>query len=434
MDLPSISIVVPSFNQAQYLGETLQSLVDQQYPALEVIIQEGGSTDGSIALAQDYSQRHPGLFRLFVEKDAGQADALNRGFARAGGQILGFLNSDDTLLPGTLARVAQEIDPARGRHVVMGRCVFTGSGSRYVGVEHPAEWTSHFEMLAIWKRGYNTIPQPSVFWHRSVWERCGSFDVNEHHALDYDLFCRFSRHYPFHRVDALWSTYRMHDASKSAQRTEQEVLALSIQVSRKHWGPWSAPLRWRCELSYFLYRLHRHEHARHHARRAEQALRGGRVGAALLELGATALYSPRMAAVRLVGGWIKRQEPRIAARALNATQPAVRYADGWIGPLFREQLVVPASAERVILSFRHEPMARALRRQQVTLLVDGVPVDTMAMNQACDFVLAADVTPFRGSSILVEVQCRRWFVPQQSLGSNDRRRLSVVLRGTAFEG
>ena len=135
----------------------------------------------------------------------------------------------------------------------MGRCVFTGEGSRNVGIEHPAEFISHFEHLAIWKRGFNTVPQPSVFWHRSVWERCGKLDVSEHHVLDYELFSRFSKHYRFHRVDELWSTYRMHAGSKTSQRTETEVLALGIKASRRHWGALLSPLRWRCEVSYWLY-------------------------------------------------------------------------------------------------------------------------------------------------------------------------------------
>ncbi|HET7537033.1 MAG TPA: glycosyltransferase family 2 protein, partial [Candidatus Didemnitutus sp.] len=220
---PLISIVTPSFNQGNFLGETLQSLVDQNYPRLEVIIQDGGSTDDSIAIAGDFARRFPAVFQVFVEKDSGQADALNRGFARAKGEILGFLNSDDTLYPGCLLRVAKEIDPRRNRWIVFGRCLFTGEGSPYVGIEHPAEYKSHFEQLAIWKRGYNTLPQPSVFWHRRVWEKCGGLNTAEHHVLDYDLFCRFSSHFRFHRVDELWSTYRMHAVSKSSQRTEAEV-------------------------------------------------------------------------------------------------------------------------------------------------------------------------------------------------------------------
>lgn len=312
--LPTISIVVPSLNQAQYLPETLQSLADQNYPALEVIIQDGGSSDGSVAVAENFVRRYPVIFRLFVEKDSGQAEALNRGFARAGGEILGFLNSDDTYFPGTLHRVATEIDPARGRGVVMGRCVFTGEGTGCAGVEHPSEYVSHFEHLAIWKRGFNTIAQSSVFWHRAVWERCGGLDVNEHYTLDYDLFCRFSRHYPFHRIDQLFSTYRLHDRSKSRQLTEAEVLELSIKVSRKYWELWLSPLRWRCEFSFWLHHQQPHERARHHARRASAALIKRHYGVALVELLVTFIASPRMARERLLYGWLAEKALKVFER------------------------------------------------------------------------------------------------------------------------
>lgn len=312
--LPKISIVVPSFNQEKYLSETLQSLVEQQYPALEVIIQEGVSSDASGIIAESFATRYPAIFQLFVEKDSGQADALNRGFARATGEILAFLRSDDTYLPGALHRVAEEIDPARGRYVVMGRCLFTDENSRCVGVEHPAEYVSHFEHLAIWKRGFNTIAQSSVFWHRAVGERCGGLDVNEHHTLDYDLFCRFSRHYPFHRIDELFSTYRLHDRSKSRQLTEAEVLELSIKVSRKYWGLWLSPLRWRCEFSFWLHHQQPHERARHHARRASAALIKRHYGVALVELLVTFIASPRMARERLLYGWLAEKALKVFQR------------------------------------------------------------------------------------------------------------------------
>src|ERR1700730_1772793 len=280
---PLISIVTPSFNQGQYLAETLQSLVDQKYPNLEVIIQDGGSSDDSIRIAEHYVSQYPSIFRCFVEKDNGQAHALNLGFAKTRGEILGVLNSDDTLYPGCLNSVAREISPARGRLVVFGRSLFTGEDSPYVGVEHPAEFESHFDHLAIWKRGFNTIPQPSTFWHRRVWETCGGFDETEGHVLDYDLFCRFSRHFYFHKVDELWSTYRMHAVSKSARRTEAEVLAMSVAVSRRNWPPAWHPLRWRLALSHWFHEHHAYERARHHARRAEHAFAEGRLVRGLSE-------------------------------------------------------------------------------------------------------------------------------------------------------
>ncbi|MGO4222718.1 glycosyltransferase family 2 protein [Lysobacter sp. TAF61] len=432
-NLPTISIVVPSFNQGQYLRETLQSLVDQEYPALEVIIQDGGSRDDSVAIAQEFVQAYPGVFRLFAEKDDGQADALNRGFRRATGTILGFLNSDDTLYPRVLHSVAREIDPSRDRHVVMGRSLFTGVNSRYVGVEHPAEYISHFEHLAIWKRGYNTIPQPSVFWHKEVSERCGLLDVNEHHALDYDLFCRFSRHYWIHKVDELWSTYRMHDESKSAQRTEAEVLELSIGVSRKHWGSWLSPLRWRCELSHWAYRKHFSDHARHHARRAEQAFRQRKLLSAMWELLMTTLYSPKMARDRLVYGWLSQRVPGLLRKVVTRdTSFHGQHNDGWIGPSFIAQLEIPGDAQTLQYRLEHVPQVRH-DRFEVQLLVEGTVADRRLLDDPGQFRLAADVSGLQGQRVHVEIKSGSYFIPREIMGLDDNRELSIKLNEVRFD-
>jgi len=204
--LPRISIAVPSFNHGRFISETLQSLVDQQYPNLEVIVQDGGSTDGAAEIAQEFAGRFPHVFRLYVEKDRGHAHALNMAFRKSTGSILGYLNTDDTLYPGCLHSVAREIDPSRGRYIVFGRCIFTGEGSPYVGREHPAEYHGHFDLLAAWRRGWNIIPQPSTFWHRKVYQTCGDFDERYNQGLDYLQWCKFSKRFNFHRVDELWST------------------------------------------------------------------------------------------------------------------------------------------------------------------------------------------------------------------------------------
>jgi glycosyltransferase involved in cell wall biosynthesis len=422
--LPTISVVVPSFNQASYLPETLQSLVDQAYPALEVVIQDGGSSDGSIAIAEDYVQRYPSIFRLFVEKDFGQADALNRGFQRSGGDILAFLNSDDTYLAGTLHHVAEAIDPSRGRYVIMGRCLFTGEHSPYVGVEHPAEYINHFEHLAIWKRGFNTIPQPSVFWHRSVWERCGGFNIGENHVLDYDLFCRFSRYYRFHRIDELFSTYRMHDKSKSSQRSEAQVLELSISVSRKYWGPWWSLLRWRCEFSYWLHNRHLHDRARHHARRAEEAFRKGQYRSALIEFALTLINAPSIARDGLLYGWFAGKTLRVFEALLWAKDRFTgRYSDGWIGPVFREQLTVPEQATRLTVGVEHYPHAHHRRKIKVRLLINRRVAQSKVVNLDTSFYLVTDVAPYRGQQINLEIRTNSSFVA----GAEDRRLLSIRL-------
>lgn len=430
--LPKISVVVPSFNQAQYLAETLQSLVDQGYPALEVVIQDGVSTDGSVGIAEDFVQRYPSIFRLFVEKDSGQADALNRGFARTSGEIMAFLNSDDTYFPRILHRVAAEIDPAQDRYVIMGRSIFTGENSRYVGIEHPAEYVSHFEHLAIWKRGFNTIPQPSVFWHRTVWDRCGGLDIHEQHALDYDLFCRFSRHYKFHRIDELFSTYRMHDSSKSSQRSEAEVLELSINVSKKHWESWLSPLRLRCEYSYWLHNRQLHERARHHARRAEEAFINRHYGRALNEFIRTLVTSPRMARDRLLYGWLAAKGVFLFDRLAVINEGFTgRYADGWIGPVYRENIAIPKEASRLTIKATHHPQPRH-KKIKVQLFVNGAQVNSKQLKGGGEFSMSADVVPFRGQEIMIEIRANSFFVPGNLHGGDDTRQLSLRLNETAI--
>ena len=435
-DLPLISVVVPSLNQGRFLGETLQSLVGQEDANLEVIVQDGGSKDGSVAVAQDFARRFPHVVQVHVEPDRGQAHALNLGFAKARGDILGYLNADDTLLPGCLRRVGREIDPARDRWIVFGRCVFVGEGP-HLGVEHPAEFVSRFEQLAIWKRGFNALPQPSVFWHRRVWEACGPVDEREEHVLDYDLFCRFSARYGFHRIDELWSTYRWHADSKSAQRTESEVLALCVAASRRHWpGPWH-PLRWRLALSRWQYDRQAHERARHHARRAERALAERRRLTALAEGCRTLALSPAMA-------WHRLLVPLLADRGVRWTERLLfqrdvdyagvgeftgRYGDGWIGPLYEETISLPADARRLVLPVRHVPFPDGRHAQVETeLFVEGRSCGRQLCTEARVYEHAADVRRYAGRTCHVILRASPFFVPSDvEAGSTDTRKLCAKL-------
>ena len=442
-DLPLISIVVPSYNQGHFLGETLQSLVDQNYPRLEVIVQDGASTDNSVELARDFARRYPGVFQVFSEKDKGHAQALNRGFARTKGEILGFLNSDDTLYPGVLQRVAREIDPRRDRYVVFGRSLFTGEGSRYVGIEHPAEFHSAFEHLAIWKRGFNTIPQPSTFWHRSVYERCGDFDETRNHGLDYLQFCNFARRYRFHKIDELWSTYRMHSASVSSNKTEDQWLDISISHSRLHWGPWWSPLRWRLAASHWLHDKHLHERARHHARRAEAAFAEKRALAATGEFIRTLALSPAMAWHRLLqpvlaGKGLHFAEKLLFRRSANGAEPGEftgRYPDGWIGPLYEETVAAPADARRYVAAFRHTPLEGGRhQRVEAELFLEGRSQGKQVCAAAGLYELSADLRRHAGKTCRIELHTSPFFIPRfLNDDSTDGRKLCVQLIETRVD-
>jgi glycosyltransferase involved in cell wall biosynthesis len=177
--LPTISIVTPSFNQAPYLEETIQSILNQQYPNLEYIVIDGASKDGSVDIIRRYEDR---IAYWISEPDSGQTAALNKGFTRATGDVVGYLNSDDLYLPGGLARVGTEfVDPHR--RWLAGACSFFGEAGTYYEHRKPprfrARWFDH-----CW------LAQPAVFWRRSLFQQYGFFDESLHYSMDYDFWLR----------------------------------------------------------------------------------------------------------------------------------------------------------------------------------------------------------------------------------------------------
>jgi glycosyltransferase involved in cell wall biosynthesis len=435
---PRISIVVPSFNQGKYLGETLQSLVSQEYPKLEVIIQDGLSTDNSLEVAQTFRDRYPGIFQIFSQKDRNQAHALNLGFEKTTGEILGFLNSDDTLYPGCLHRVSKEIDPSRNRWIVMGRCLFVGQGMPYVGLEHPSEFKGHFHLLAIWRTGINTIPQPSVFWHRNVWTKCGGLDEKVPHAVDYDLFCRFSKYFYFHKIDELWSTYRLHGESKTSLKTEEEVFEISIATSRRHWGEWWSFLRWRCEVSYFLSNPAHFSKAKNYAVLAERAVAAGDIRTATINALRAGIASPAVFWHRLFLPFIRSRLP-FSIRNLRLVQtrrlqnvPRGRYGDGWIGPCFTEQFEIPANAHILILTLGYEWPCQT--KNLVRILVDGAEVRRIELEKPAVLDVSLDVRDHAGTKVQLEILSEAFFRPRDYGESRDERPLCLMLKGVKFAG
>jgi len=425
-ELPKISIVTPSFNQGAYLEETLQSLVDQDYPHLEVIIQEGGSTDESVEIAKRFVHQHPQLFKLFVEADQGQADALNRGFARATGEILGFLNSDDLLLEGCLNRVAQEIDPERKRYIVFGRSLFFGNDPAKEGKDHPFQYTSHFDQLAIWKRRYNQIPQPSSFWHRTVWDACGGIDATIAHALDYDLFCRFSQKYRFHPVPEVWSRYRLHASSKTVNKTRDLLIEECIEISRRYWGSWLKPLRWRCEISHGLYQRSRRPKAIQAVRKAEAAILNHSPFKAFFLSIAAAWKAPLELAPRILypitatRGWIR------LARRFQAPPPEDLCPNKWIGPFYETR--IPLSKTTGTIQVEIEiPETFSESGFQVVVKIEGNAYSDWKKKPNRRWAMEIPVQKSASDPLPVLISSNQYFVPQLTGENDDPRLLSLQL-------
>ena len=291
---PRVSIVVPVRNGARFLARALESLAAHDYPDLEVIVQDGGSTDGSLQLVQQAIARDPGRFRLFAEEDTGMGDALNRGFARASGEILGCLGANDVLLAGALSAAASRIAPSSGRCVVAGGSLLVLEGFEEYPISRPAGFLDRFELLAIWGRRFKGIAFPGLFWHKSVSQAVGPFIDAPPYVVDYDFACRIAGRHSIEVVDEPWSATHLHGDSASARSTDVAMLQEWIAISRRHWGPWLSPLWWRCAASHWRFENEWHEKARHHARRAEAAARNRQRLLARIERLRTYLRSPEM--------------------------------------------------------------------------------------------------------------------------------------------
>jgi glycosyltransferase involved in cell wall biosynthesis len=204
---PTISIVTCSYQQGRFLDATMRSVLDQQYPGLEYIVMDGGSTDGSKQIIQRHADR---LAHWVSEKDAGQTDALVRGFQRSTGDIQGWLCSDDLLLPGALQQVGSYFAQHPQVDVVYGDALWINEQGGYIRAKKEAGF-NRFVFLF----DHNYLPQPSVFWRRSLYERVGGLDTTFDLAMDSDLWDRFSQEGRIRHVAGYWSAMRQYPAQKT---------------------------------------------------------------------------------------------------------------------------------------------------------------------------------------------------------------------------
>jgi glycosyltransferase involved in cell wall biosynthesis len=202
-----ISIVTPSYNQAPYLEETIRSVLSQQYPEIEYLIVDGGSTDGSIDIIRNYEGR---LAWWVSEKDRGQTDAINKGFARARGDVLAWINSDDAYEPGAVAAAAQYLQRHPEVGMVYGDCNYIGESGMVIGRFRAAQ--TDYRRL---RRGYTHIPQQTMFFRAGLWQQVGPLDPSFYFAMDYDLWTRIAARAQIKYVPHTWANFRIHASGKT---------------------------------------------------------------------------------------------------------------------------------------------------------------------------------------------------------------------------
>lgn len=230
---PHITIVMPCFQQIDFLEEAVRSVLEQKVPGVELLVMDPGSKDGSrnllISLRREYGDR----LVLNFEPDQGQSDAINRGFEKARGQIFGWLNSDDRLRPGTLQKVSGWLDSPEPRWLYGRAGMIDAEGNPCANsiVCYKNYRGKRFSLLKLLTE--NFIPQMAVFWNRAMWERAGGLDKELHLDMDYDLWLRFARVSNPRVINEVLADFRIHGESKGSSQTGAQLKA-AFATAVKH--------------------------------------------------------------------------------------------------------------------------------------------------------------------------------------------------------
>jgi glycosyltransferase involved in cell wall biosynthesis len=248
---PRISIIMPCYQQVQYLMEASRSVLDQEGVDVELLVMDPGSTDGSRELLLSLQKTYSDRLLLHFAPDKGQADAINRGMSLARGHILGWLNSDDRLRPGALRQIVPHLDRTEPCWIY-GRCGIINERSRQIS--RPIVWYKNLRgrRFTIYKLlTEDFIPQMAAFWNRSLWRAAGELNKEKHLAMDYDLFLRFAKIVPPAILTEYLADFRVHRETKSSLKTVQH-LQEAFLTAREH----ALDLGWHGKLSVMLHRIY----------------------------------------------------------------------------------------------------------------------------------------------------------------------------------
>jgi glycosyltransferase involved in cell wall biosynthesis len=386
---PLVSVVTPSYNQGHFIRATIESVLSQDYPHIEYIIMDGGSTDETAAVASEYSSR----LTWITEKDRGQSHAINKGFRMAKGEVASWLNSDDTIQPGAVAHAVRafERNPALG--------AVYGEGYR---MDIDGNTTGRFpatETFNLWKLIYlsDYILQQTVYFRRNIFDDIGYLNEDLHWGMDWDILIRIGKAFPIEYIPEYMGSIREYAAAKSFAGGAKRFRELA-RLMRHHGGIRYPP-------GYITYGLDTY--------------------------------------IGIWTEWIQKHTPRflnwpslrlqeflrmltfhIIVHELRTTQGL--YSDGWAGPKFKYMLG-PGSGS-VVIEGCVPNVGASLEKQELRIACNGARVASFRV-PCGDFHFAFDLPAgCRQRTCSFEVRATRSFIPRLKGMSNDFRRLAFMLK------
>lgn len=382
---PMVAIVTPSFNQGHYIRATIESVLAQDYPHIDYIVVDGGSTDETLSVLREYD----GRVRWISEPDRGQTHAINKGLALTRGEIATWVNSDDLLLPGAVsAAVAAFKEDSRLAFVYGNAHELDGRGE-FVRNNYPPA-PNVWELV----HGWDYLVQPACFFRREKLEAVGGLDETLHWAMDYDLFLRLALRYPIKHIAAFLAEYRVYDECKSCSGGWKRFLEISRIIRRYsilRCPPVLLLYAWECI----------HVSLRSWAHRTRPPLRS-RINAIIAKL--------QHSVDRFLNSRVRRWD-----------------VDGWVASALGWYLV---DEEKDVIEVRgHIPEEECLGGvQHLRLIVDGVLVRDAKVASGDFRMLTSIKRSQHGSGVHVRLEATRSFVPARCYrDSKDKRQLAFCL-------
>jgi len=243
-NFPKVSIITPSYNQGRFLEASILSVLEQDYPNLEYIVVDGGSKDESVEIIKKYQER---LSWWVSEKDKGHADALNKGFSHATGEILAWLNSDDIYFPSAVSEAVSILTGQQNVGMVYGDADLIDDAGATMG-QFASRQTSYRQML----RGSVHIPQATTFFRADLWRQVGPLDLSLFFSFDYDLWVKFAKTSEILYVPKRWAQFRIHEAGKTIVNDDRCYPDM-LRVLEREGGSWFSMLRLRMYVRKIMY-------------------------------------------------------------------------------------------------------------------------------------------------------------------------------------
>ena len=395
---PLVSIITPSLNQGRFIEATIESVLSQDYPRIEYIVIDGGSTDGTLEVLRRYGER----VQWISEPDRGQSHAINKGFRRARGDILAWLNSDDTYLPGAVRSAVEYLAEHPDCAMVYGDGYLIDEEGR---MTRPFPATEPFDL---WKLVYvhDYILQQSAFFRREAVDAVGYLDERLYWSMDWDLFIRIGKRFPVDYLPKALASLREYGTAKTFSGGTRRLSEL-VAVMRRHGSRRYPPARVAYAIDTYF-----------------------RLVFGTLEQLAPERVRDSFVHVRRM---LERRTYGLVDRFLRNAQG--RYSDGWVASRAHFLCRRAPGASRLII--RGSLPALSRRRPPVRLhaLVNGVDLGGRDVPVAAEFETAWPLPRAisDGDVVEVDLRCRPGFRPSLVPLRGDRRRLGFQLRTITIE-